>query len=122
MPIGTFLNGSPVTQLRGLAWLALSDEGQVGEGAVTDDGGGGGATVWTYGATVACRIDALAGDERMAASKLSDRSTHLITVPPETAMTAASRFVITGRGTFEVTAVRDSTDELMRFFEAVEVS
>jgi len=122
MPIGTFLNGSTPMQLRGAAWLALSDEGRVGSGTIVDDGGGGGTTTWAYGGTIPCRVDPLAGDERIAALKLSDRSTHLITVPPNTAMTTASRFALLAGGTFEVTAVRSRTGELLRFFEAVQVS
>jgi len=111
-----------ISQLRGLAWLALSDVGQIGDGTVTDDTGGGGTTVWSYGSDIPCRIDPMAGNEQLVASRLSDRSTHLITIPPEIPITTANRFVITGRGTFEVTAVQDRTGELMRFFEAVQVS
>lgn len=122
MPLSTFLNDSAVTQLRGLSWLALSDTGQVGTGTVTDDTGGGGATAWTYGSDVPCRIDPLADNETVAAGRISDRSTHIVTVPPGTQVSTSSRFVIANRGTYEVTGVQDQTGELARFFEVVQVS
>lgn len=122
MPIGTFLNGGTITQLRGLAWLALSDVGQRGTVTVTSDTGGGGSQVWNYAGTVPCRVDPLADFEGIIASKLSDRSTHLVTVPPGIAITPRDRFAITGRGTFEVTSVHTTTGEALRFFEVVQVS
>jgi hypothetical protein len=121
MPLGGFLNGAPVVQLRGIAWLALSETGQVGAGSVVSDGGGGGTTVWSYAGTIPCRVDPLAPDEGVNAGRMSDRSTHLITCPPETAVTASNRFSVAGRGTFEVTAVDWHTDELVRVVEAVQI-
>lgn len=122
MPIGTFLNGAPVSQLRGAAWLALSESGQVGAGTLTDDGGGGVTTGWAYGGTVPCRIDPLTSNETLAAGRISDRSTHIVTVPPGTGVTVNDRFLISGRGTFEVTGVQDRTGELLRVFEVVQTS
>lgn len=122
MPIGTFLNDAAVTQLRGLAWLALSDVGYVASATVTSDSGGGGTTVWANGSAIPCRIDPITGNEVEAASRISDRSTHMITVPPGTVVTVSSRFEITGRGTYEITAVQDRTGELAGFLEAVQVS
>lgn len=121
MPISTFLSGGPLNQLRGAAWLGLADSGQVGAGTVTDDGGGGVTTGWTYGGTVPCRIDPLTSNETLAAGRISDRSTHLVTVPPGTPVTTSSRFVIANRGTYEVTGVQDQTGEMLRFFEVVQV-
>jgi hypothetical protein len=46
----------------------------------------------------------------------------VITVPAGTSVSTSNRFLITGRGTFEVTAVRERTGEFARVFEAVEVS
>jgi head-tail adaptor len=102
--------------------LQLSDLGQVGTSAVTDDSGGGGTTVWSFGADVPCRIDPLGNDESVAASRLSDRSTNVVTVPAGTVVSATNRFAITGRGTFEITGVDDRTGERARFFEVVAVS
>lgn len=125
MPIATFLNDAPVSQLRGLGWLALSDVGFIGGAAVTSDSGGGGTTVWTYGTSFPCRVDPIASghsNEGVNAERLSDRSTHLVTTPRGTEVSAANRLAVTGRGTFEVTAVRTRTADPYTFFEAVQVS
>jgi len=125
MPLSTFLNGGTATQLRGLQWLALSDTGSVGTLTSTSDSGGGASSVWAFGASVPCRVDPIASsgdDETIVASRMSDRSTHLITTPSGTSVSITNRFAVTGRGTFEVTAVRGRTGELARFFEAVQVS
>jgi hypothetical protein len=125
MPLGTFLNGGTATQLRGLLWLSLSDTGQVGTLTSASDSGGGASQSWSYGSSVQCRIDPISSsgdDETIVAGRLSDRSTHVITVPAGTNVATSNRFLITGRGTFEVTAVRERTAEAARLFEAVEVS
>jgi head-tail adaptor len=122
MPLATFLNGGTITTLRGLSWLALSDSGRVGAGTMVGDTGGGATTTWTYGGTIPCRVDPLSGRELLTAGRISDRSTHLITVPPGTGVTTSNRFAVTGRGTFEITAVQDRTGELVRSLEAVKVS
>ncbi len=122
MALATFLNGRTPSQLRGVAWLGLSATGQVGSVGTTDDGGGGATQTWSYGTSIACRIDPLAGSERIVASKLSDRSTFLITTPPGVTVGIADRFRFTNGGTFEVTAIRSRTAEPLTFFEAVQVS
>ena len=40
-----------------------------------------------------------------------------MTVPAGTTVTANSRFAIAGRGTFDITVVRDATGEWARTFE-----
>jgi len=122
MSLSTFLNARNPSQLRGLSWLALSDVGQVGTSAPVDDGGGGVTTGWTLGASVPCRIDPLTDNETLSAGRISDRSTHLVTVPSGTPVTTSSRFTIANRGTYEVTGVQDQTGELARFFEVVQVT
>lgn len=122
MGLSTFLNDSQVSQLRGLQWLALSDVGQVGTSSLVDDGGGGVTTGWAWGGTVPCRIDPLTDNETLAAGRVSDRSTHVVTCPAGTPVTTNSRFLIANRGTYEVTGVQDRTGELARFFEVVQAS
>lgn len=104
---------------RGLITEALAETGNVISGSVTDDAGGGGSAVVTVGGTIACRIDALRGSEGQAGARISDRSTHLITLPAGTDIDTADDFRVNGRGTFEVTAVREYTGEQARFIEAV---
>lgn len=112
----------PVTSLRGLAWLRLSDLGAVGTATILEDSGGGGTASWTYATAVPCRIDPLAGGEGENADRISDRSTHLLTFPPETDVSVSQRIQITGKGSFEVLAVRDATDEFVRVAEVVKIS
>lgn len=121
MPLSTFLNGRSYTTLRGAAWLALSETGHVVAGSVTDDGGGGGSATWTAGSSVPCRIDPLYGrGEGVVAARISERSTHAVTLPPNMVVDAGQRFAIDGRGTFEITAVRERTSEFTRTIEVAE--
>lgn len=123
MPLPTFLDGNTPTQLRGLAFLALSDTGYVIGGSVTDDGGGGGTSTWgTLGSSVPCRVDPMGGGEGVVANQLDDRSTHLITVPPNASVDHTDRFQVIDVGTFEITAVQTRTRETVRTLEAVELS
>lgn len=123
MPLHTFLNGGSAIRLRGLQWMAMSDFGRIGAGSVVSDSGGGGTMVWTYGGTIPCRIDPLAGgaDTDVVAGRIDERSTHILTVPSGTSATSNSRVLVVGRGTFEVTAVRTRTDEWVGRLEAVQV-
>lgn len=110
-----------INSTRGLITEALTDEGWTLGATVADDGGGGAAGTAIVGdGTVACRIDALGAGEAVVANRLSDRSTHIVTLPPGSAITTEGDFFIDGRGTFEVTAVRERTDELSTVFEVVE--
>lgn len=104
---------------RGLVSEALTDRGYVLSGTVTDDAGGGGTITEVAGGTIICRLDALGGQEGQVANRLSDRSTHLLTLLASTAISTEDDFVVDGRGTFEVTAVREHTDELARMVEVV---
>lgn len=104
---------------RGLITEALTETGNVISGSITDDGGGGATAVATIGGTIDCRIDSLRGDEGRAGDRISDRSTHLITVPAGTDVDTSDDFRVNGRGTFEVLAVREYTGEQARFIEAV---
>lgn len=109
--------------LRGLQFWALDETAIIQHGTIISDGGGGGTAAWLAAGTVPCRIDPLlAGGEEVVASRLDDRSTHRITTPAETDVQSVHRVVISGRGTYEVTAVHDRTDERTKVFEAVEVS
>jgi head-tail adaptor len=122
MGLSTFLATGDVSQLRGLAWLSLADVGHVGAGTIVDDAGGGGTTTWAYSGTIPCRVDPLAGTESLVAGRLSDRSTHLLTVPQNTVVTVANRFQIVGGSTYEITAIRDATQAPLLFAEVVAIT
>lgn len=121
MAFSTFLDGQSVTQLQGLAFLGLSDSGNVLNLGGTANQGGGIARSWTTGSTIPCRVDPIGGRESEIAGRVSDRSTHRITVPPETSIGTEDRFAISSRGTFEITAIRKRTNEWVRVLEAVEL-
>ena len=92
MPLSTFLQGRAPTQLRGLQWLALTESGQVLSVTNTADDGGGVSQEWAAGSAVPCRIDPLCGGEEVTANRLSDESTHLVTVPAGTPRDGESAF------------------------------
>jgi hypothetical protein len=122
MPLSTFLNGVAPNQLRGAAWLALSDVGQIGApGLIADDGGGGVAITWVYSGTIPCRIDPLSSGSGITGGQIDERSDHMVTVPPGVGVTAANRFLIDGRGTFEVTATRERTAQQTQVFEVLKI-
>ena len=122
MPLSTTLHDSVPTQLRGLAYLALSTTGQVLTRSLTDDGAGQQAETYTPQTAIPCRVDPLGGGEGEAADRIDQRTTHLITIPPATTVKAQDRFSVSGVGNFEITAVRTRTDENVRVLEAVEDS
>ena len=111
-----------IQSTRGLVTEALTDSGWTLSGTVTDDGGGGGTVTTVAGGTVSCRIDSLGqgAGETSVANRISDRSTHLITLPPSTDVATDDQFYVSGRGTYEVTAVREHTGEFTTVIEAVE--
>lgn len=125
MGVSTFLHDNQPTQLRGLAFLALSETGWGLRGTFVSDGGGGGTATYVPGGTVSCRLDPIgqrAGDEQVIGDRLDERSTHKVTVPPTADILNVDRFEIAGRGVFEVTAVRHRTDEPVKVFEVVSAS
>lgn len=120
MSQATFLNGGTISQLRGLAWLALSNVGSVvTRGGTTDSGGGISGGTAAYGSAVPCRIDPMAGSETLIAGRIDERSTHTLTVPYDTALSPARQFIVAGRGTYEVTAERERTGGQVEIFEVV---
>jgi hypothetical protein len=104
---------------RGLVTEALTNRGSVATTTFSSDSGGGASGTVTYGTAIPCRLDALGGGEGEIADRISDRSTHLVTLPPETAITTDNDFAISGEGAFEVTAVREHTDEFVTHIEVV---
>jgi hypothetical protein len=124
VPLSTFLNGTVPSQLRGLQWLALSDTGIIQRGTAASDSGGGASFAWAAVGTVACRVDPINafGNSRVTGGQIDERSTHVVTVPPGSSVTTRDRFAVSGRGTFEITAVRQLTAEMAHNFEVIEIS
>lgn len=110
---GTFV------QLRGLAWMALAESGSiVTKGSLTDDAGGGVTYTPSAGTAIPCRIDPVGARSGQFAAQIDERSTHVITVAPETTVTTNDTFRI-GATDYEITAVRSRTQEAVRELEAV---
>ena len=110
-----------MTELRGLLWRSLTETAAIQALTSTSDSGGGATQVWAANGTAACRIDPLGTQRqgRLTGGAIDERSTHVVTLPPATTVATANRLAITGRGTFEVTAVRDRTGERSRVVEVV---
>ena len=122
MPFSTFLDGRNPTQLRGLAWLSLSDTGVIQSNAGTSDAGGGITSAWSNVGTTECRLDPLTSRSRITGGQIDERSTHVVTVPPDAVIGAADRVVIAGQGTFEITAADSRTRPWLNTFEVIEIS
>lgn len=75
---------------------------------------------WSSTRNVNCRIDALIGEEGALAGRISDRSTHLVTFAASAATISLDNDLqIQNRGRYEVTAIREHTNE---FATQVEVT
>jgi hypothetical protein len=121
--LSTFLHGRTPTRLRGLMFLALDESALILTPQATSDIGGGVSTSWGTAGTAACRIDPAGGaGMRVAAGKLDETATHMITVPPTAEVLETDRFVIAGRGTFEVLAVHLRTGQTVQRFEVIQTS
>lgn len=127
MPYSTFMRGGTATHLRGLAWLSLTDSALFLRGSATDDGGGGAsftwgtATVWGTAQAVPCRLDPIGSGEaeQVFGGQLDERSTHRLRLPAGAAVAATDRVLVQGRGTWEVTALLQRTNEWSRVAEVV---
>lgn len=108
--------------LRGLQFLSFSDIGNPMTLSVADDGGGGGTATWNVSGTTLCRLDPIRSNSRITGGAIDERSTYLVTTPPDVFVDTTDRFAIAGRGLFEITAVRSRTDQPVRIFEAIQVS
>lgn len=88
--------------------------------SVTD--GGGTTTTWSPSANYPCRIAPVGGGlGEGVADEISDRTTHIVTLPAYTEVEEADQIEVGGAGLYEVTAVRKRTfDELVRRVEVVE--
>lgn len=117
----TFLNGRPPT--RGLTWLALSSTAVLQASTIVSDSGGGGTASWVAAGTFPCRIDPLTKRpmSTQTAGAIDERSTHVCTLPPTVTVDPANRIVISGRGTFEVTGVRQRTGAFTSVCEVIQI-
>lgn len=120
MPITTFLSDRSPT--RGLISLALSDTGKVLKRKEASDGGGGTTDTYEAQSEIPCRIDPVGGSEGEVADRISDRTTHVITLYPKAEVTLDDDFEVVGVGRFEITAIRSRTSERVRIIEVTDQS
>lgn len=71
----------------------------------TIDDGGGIVETYTAGASVACRLAPVDGGEGSRGGRVSDRTTHMLTLPAETVVEETAQVDCAGQR-YEVTAVR----------------
>lgn len=123
MGVATFIDGKPQTNLRGLLFLALSGTAHVLTTAGTSDAGGGftSGTI-TQGSAIPCRIDPLSGTESEVAGQITDRSTHVVTIPADVVVEGIDKLAISGVGNFEILAVRERTRALYQVLEVTAAS
>lgn len=121
MPISTLLHDLPVQRLRGLQFLALSDQAEIERRTATSDDGGGAAWAWNTIGTAPCRLYPVTsrGLGAFVGGALDEHTTHFCEMPAGTDVDTADRIAITGRGTFDVTIVPVRTDELTRRIEVM---
>lgn len=116
------LTAGDIAAMRGTAESALPDTATLERLTSTSDGGGGFTEAWaTQGAAIPCRIAPLGGGEGgNAGGRVSDETSHVVSLPAETDVTESDRLVIAGR-TYEVTVVRERGEwEISRRVEAKE--
>lgn len=114
----TFLRDRP--PFRGLAFTSLRGTAEITRGTFAQTGGGEAVRTMGTAATVRCRLSELSGGEAETAGQIVDRSTHLLVLPAGTDVRASDQAIVVGRGTWEVTAVRQADGELVRKVEVVE--
>jgi hypothetical protein len=128
MSITTFMDYPPK---RGILWLGLSDLGRWLVRSEASDGGGGwtetytpaGTADWGTTTNIECRIDVISGEEGRTADRISDRSTHIVTFAAGVGTASVSvdnDFQIQNRGQYEVTAIREHTNQMAAQIEVTD--
>jgi len=118
----TWITPGELTHARAAATATLTGTAVIHAQTSTSDGAGGSTEGFTPGPPVACRIAPVGGGETSAApgGRVDDRTTHIITLPAGTTLTAKDRAVISGL-TYEITAVRRRTNDITLRAEAREL-
>lgn len=102
----SLLSGAQLSGMRNLLGQMLPDQCVIQRRTIGSDGGGGSTESWSDHLTVPCRIAPIGGGEDgQAASRISEETTHLVTLAAHTDVVEADRILI-GDQTFDVTLVR----------------
>lgn len=119
--LSTFYGAYPQVQLRGLAFLALSEVAIIQAVSYVSDSGGGGTAIWSNQGTTMCRIDPLGADRGVVAGQISELSTHFVTLSGTVDVDPDDRIAISGRGTFAITGTPQQTGLRYHKLEVVQV-
>jgi head-tail adaptor len=114
------LTATELARLRADSETLMPDAATRHAQAVVSDGGGGFTETFTAAGTFSCHVAPIGGGERVVGGRISDRTTHVLSVPAGTTISAADRVVVDGK-TFEVTAVRTRSWEIVRRVEVREL-
>jgi hypothetical protein len=123
VPLSTFLNNRPPTQLRGLAFMALSETATIQTRTQSSDDAGDAILSWASGGTVGCRLYPVTrrGRGREIAGAIDERSTHYLITPQGTVIGLADRVLVAGRGTYEITMILDHSNAFVAEYEVFQV-
>jgi SPP1 family predicted phage head-tail adaptor len=105
------LSSAQVTRLRSTAERALPDTCTIERRTKVSDSGGGSTTTWADHLTdVPCRLSpaGVAGraGETIDGARISDETTHVVTLPAQTDVTEVDRLVISDK-VYDITMVRE---------------
>jgi len=109
--------------MRGAASEALDGTAVIQTLSFVSDGGGGGTATWTSAGTVPCRLAPFmsgGNSEGVEGGRLSIESQVILTFPADTDVDHNARVVFEDRA-YEVTAIRQRSQEMSRRIEAKEV-
>lgn len=122
MALGTFLKDRAPQRLRGLQFLSFNDLATIEARIAVSDAGGGATYTWTAGSVVPCRVYPYGGHPGVIGGRIDERTTHFCMTPMGTVARPGERFVVTNRGTFEVTRAPRRSDSAAPVFELVELT
>ena len=116
------LSTADIAAMRSTAEECLPGTAVIQTQTFASDTGGGGSLTWTASGTVDCRIAPVTGNEQIVGERVTPEADWVVTLPAETSVTTESR-IITGGGTFNVTALRAPRSyEISRRVEVAEAS
>ena len=99
------LTTAELTQMRADIETLLPDTGDIHSITKVSDGQGGDTETWAeLTGDVACRVDAMKGEEVLANGSIREFHGYMLTVPHDTTITTAHRFIQGGK-TFNILSV-----------------
>lgn len=114
------LTAADLARMRAAAGLFLPETATVLTHGQASDGGGGRSSTYTPSVTVPARLAHAGGGETgTQGDRISDETTHIITLPAGTQVTESDRIRI-GTTDYDITAIRQASYEVTRRVEVKE--